>query len=64
MGVLTTVSMRFTRQTWMKQAQIRKDFELRSIRMRAMEMILFRDWLDKAKVRIMPVQILRRTHAC
>ena len=38
-------------QTWMKQAKIRKDFELRSIRMRAMEMILFRGWLDRAKVR-------------
>ena len=35
----------------MKQAKVRKDFELRSIRMRAMEMILFRGWLDRAKVR-------------
>ncbi len=35
----------------MKDATRRKEFELRTIRMRAMEMILFRGWLDKAKAR-------------
>jgi hypothetical protein len=36
---------------WMKNAGMRKDFELTSVRMRAMEMILSRPGVDSAKVR-------------
>jgi hypothetical protein len=35
----------------MKQASTRKEFELTSVRMRAMEMILFRPGVDRAKAR-------------
>jgi hypothetical protein len=45
----------------MKQANARKDFELRSIRMRAMEMILLRSCFDKAKVRINSMHFHRCT---
>jgi hypothetical protein len=38
-------------QVWMKHADARKSFELTSVRMRAMEMILSRPGYDSAKVR-------------
>ncbi len=38
-------------QTWMKNAGARKDFELSTIKMRAMEMILSRPGFDLAKAR-------------
>lgn len=38
-------------QVWMKDAGLRRDFELTSVKMRAMEMILMRPGADVAKVR-------------